>query len=195
LKLAETAPDGSKILAMLPDTGERYLSTPLFADIPETMTEEEMMLSRSTETIRFDRAAAPSAGSGPAAEPEAVAEIEETVQSNPVVLYGLEWCEFCWSVRRMFQEAGIAYEAIDLDSVAYQAEGRGGKLRAALREITGAPTIPQIFVGGTHIGGATETFDAYNSGDLEVQLATLKITMRAGANNAYDYLPNWLHPR
>jgi cysteine synthase len=35
LKVAQTAPAGSAILAMLPDTGERYLSTVLFADIAE----------------------------------------------------------------------------------------------------------------------------------------------------------------
>ncbi|MCW8999551.1 MAG: cysteine synthase A [Kangiellaceae bacterium] len=40
LKVAETAPEGSTILAMLPDTGERYLSTPLFADIAEVSDEE-----------------------------------------------------------------------------------------------------------------------------------------------------------
>ena len=40
LKVAETAPKGSTILAMLPDTGERYLSTPLFADIAEGSDEE-----------------------------------------------------------------------------------------------------------------------------------------------------------
>jgi cysteine synthase A len=33
---------------MLPDTGERYLSTPLFADIPADMTEEEVEISHST---------------------------------------------------------------------------------------------------------------------------------------------------
>jgi cysteine synthase A len=33
---------------MLPDTGERYLSTPLFADVPADMTEEELAISRST---------------------------------------------------------------------------------------------------------------------------------------------------
>ncbi len=195
LEIAQSAKKGSKILAMLPDTGERYLSTPLFADIPEEMTEDEMALSRSTETIRFDRTSAPAAASATEVAPEALVEIQETVRSKPVVLYGLEWCEFCWSVRRMFQEAGIDYEAIDLDSATYQAEDRGGKLRAALRQITGAPTIPQIFVGGTHIGGATETFDAYNSGTLEALLIAQKMTMTAGADNAYDYLPNWLHPR
>jgi cysteine synthase A len=35
LKVAKTAPIGSNILVMLPDTAERYLSTPLFADISE----------------------------------------------------------------------------------------------------------------------------------------------------------------
>ena len=35
MKLAETAPDGSTMLVMLPDTGERYLSTPLFEGVNE----------------------------------------------------------------------------------------------------------------------------------------------------------------
>ncbi len=48
MKLAETAPKGSVILCMLPDTGERYLSTPLFDGIAEEMTEEEEALSKST---------------------------------------------------------------------------------------------------------------------------------------------------
>src|ERR687893_2063325 len=42
MQVAERAPEGSVILAMLPDTGERYLSTPLFEDIPEHMTDEEI---------------------------------------------------------------------------------------------------------------------------------------------------------
>jgi cysteine synthase A len=48
LKVAEGAEKGATILCMLPDTGERYLSTPLFADVPVDMTEEELAISRST---------------------------------------------------------------------------------------------------------------------------------------------------
>ena len=48
MKLAETAPEGSVILCMLPDTGERYLSTPLFEGIAEDMTDDEIALSQST---------------------------------------------------------------------------------------------------------------------------------------------------
>jgi cysteine synthase len=48
LQVCKEAPKGSTVLAMLPDTGERYLSTPLFADVPADMTEEELAISRST---------------------------------------------------------------------------------------------------------------------------------------------------
>jgi cysteine synthase A len=52
-RLAESLPPGATILAMLPDTGERYLSTPLFEGIEPEMTEEEIALSRSTPACRF----------------------------------------------------------------------------------------------------------------------------------------------
>ncbi|MEM9146212.1 MAG: pyridoxal-phosphate dependent enzyme [Pseudomonadota bacterium] len=46
--IAEQAAPGTVILCMLPDTGERYMTTPLFEGIPEEMTEEELALSKST---------------------------------------------------------------------------------------------------------------------------------------------------
>jgi len=48
MKMAENAPAGSVLLAMLPDTGERYLTTPLFDDVAEEMSDEEVALSQST---------------------------------------------------------------------------------------------------------------------------------------------------
>jgi cysteine synthase len=53
LRIAAEAPKGSTILAMLPDTGERYLSTPLFADIPVDMTPEELEISHSTPSAQL----------------------------------------------------------------------------------------------------------------------------------------------
>ncbi len=195
LEVARTAPKGSKILAMLPDTGERYLSTPLFDDIGVEMTDQEHAISRSTATARFDVSAAGGAPAFPPADATALAEVRQTAQDHPVVMYVLEWCEFCWSVRKMFEESGIPYKAIELDSVAYQQDNHGGRLRAALNEICSAPTIPQVFVGGAHIGGATETFDAYNAGELARMMEAQQISMAAVAANAYSYLPKWLHPR
>jgi cysteine synthase A len=53
LRVAAEAPKGSTILCMLPDTGERYLSTPLFADVAADMNEEELAISRSTPSAQF----------------------------------------------------------------------------------------------------------------------------------------------
>ncbi len=50
LQVAAQAERGANILCMLPDTGERYLSTPLFADVPAEMNEEEQAIARSVAT-------------------------------------------------------------------------------------------------------------------------------------------------
>lgn len=54
LQVAADAPEGSNVLCMLPDTGERYLSTPLFDSIEVDMNLEEQEISRSTPNYRFD---------------------------------------------------------------------------------------------------------------------------------------------
>ncbi len=48
VETAKNAPEGSVLVAMIPDTGERYLSTPLFASISADMNEEELAIARST---------------------------------------------------------------------------------------------------------------------------------------------------
>jgi len=202
LKVAETAPDGSTILCMLPDTGERYLSTPLFDGVPEEMTDAEIDLSRSTPSCRFDvqqPSAPPEEEDEPVDVDETTAVFFEEVISDtdqPVVLFALEWCEFCWSVRKMFAKYEIPYRAIDLDSVAYQQGDRGGKLRQVLNARFDVKTIPQIFVGGEHIGGATETFDAFKDGSMQPRLDANDVTYnKTVTDDPYSFLPDWLHPR
>jgi cysteine synthase A len=53
LQIANTAPAGSVILCMLPDTGERYLSSALFDGIEAEMTDEERELSQSTPSAQY----------------------------------------------------------------------------------------------------------------------------------------------
>jgi cysteine synthase A len=53
LRICAEAPRGANILCMLPDTGERYLSTPLFADVPADMSPDEQDISRSTPSAQF----------------------------------------------------------------------------------------------------------------------------------------------
>ena len=53
LQVAAKATQGSTILCMLPDTGERYLSTPLFADVSVDMTAEELEIAQSTPSFQL----------------------------------------------------------------------------------------------------------------------------------------------
>ncbi|MEP7283470.1 MAG: cysteine synthase A [Rubrivivax sp.] len=53
LQVCASAAPGSTVLCMLPDTGERYLSTPLFADIAVDMSDEELQVMRSTPNFHW----------------------------------------------------------------------------------------------------------------------------------------------
>ncbi len=201
LRVCEEAPAGSTVLCMLPDTGERYLTTPLFAEIPAEMTPEETAIARSTPNYRFDSPPPPPPPQPAEAAPvsaDATAFVQRVIsdREHPVVMFSLEWCEFCWAVRRMFAKHGIAYRSVDLDSVEYQAGDQGGKIRAALTARTTFGTIPQIFVGGEFLGGCTDVFDAYKQGRLQELLEKNSVSYdRSLKLDPYSFLPTWLHPR
>jgi len=205
--VAEKAEPGSNVLCMLPDTGERYLSTPLFDDIPADMTEEEHDIARSTPNYRFDSPPpAPPQDAVQEDEDEAPLLVEEDAREflntithddeQPVVVFSLEWCEFSWSARKMLAHYDIPYRAVDLDSVAYQEGNRGGKIRAAIQEQTGLKTVPQIYIGGIHVGGATELFDAAKDGSMAKLLKENNVAWSESENHdPYTFLPDWLHAR
>ncbi|HZW60319.1 MAG TPA: cysteine synthase A [Woeseiaceae bacterium] len=204
LDVARHAPPGSNIVCMLPDTAERYLSTPLFEQIGVDMDADELALSHSTPGYRFDDVqpvAVQPAVNAPAAaaataDADAGAYVDEVIGTNAIVLFALEWCEFCWSVRKLFTALGVQYKSVDLDSLAFQENGLGGRIRAVLKQRTGTPTIPQIYVGGTHVGGCTELFDALVDGSLERQFDACGIACDSPASiDPYKLLPQWMHPR
>ena len=96
----------------------------------------------------------------------------------------------------MFAKYEIPYRAIDLDSVAYQEGDRGGKIRAVLKDRYDVRTIPQVFVGGEFVGGATETFDSLKEGDFQKLLERNSVNYNATVtDDPYSFLPDWLHPR
>jgi cysteine synthase A len=205
LQVCASAPDGATVLCMLPDTGERYLSTPLFEGVAAEMSAEEMEISRSTPGARFDAPPpAPPAtkSASPVAAPAVSAEVEAFVaqvladREQPLVMFALEWCEFCWSLRKLFAQCGIPYRSVDLDSTAYQRDDRGGQIRAVLTARTGSKTIPQVFVGGEYIGGCTETLDAFREGRLQDLLHRHDVGFDESVRiDPYTLLPGWLHPR
>ena len=202
LEVAKTAPKGSRILFMVPDTGERYLSTPLFEAIGQEMDAEETTISNSTPLCRFGApATSPAAAPATAIEPVPARARDFVAQAignpeQPVVMFALEWCEFSWAVRRFLKDMGVSFRSVDLDSVAMQAEGLGGDIRKALRLRTGEPTIPQIFIGGVHAGGAVDVLTRHDRGELVALLRKAGVAPTGDTKLvAQSYLPIWLASR
>ncbi|HET7538280.1 MAG TPA: cysteine synthase A [Polyangiaceae bacterium] len=205
LRIARDAPPGSNIVCMLPDTGERYMSTPLFDGIEFDMNEAELELSRSTPGYRFDvpppppalpQPAEPALAPALARDEEAEVFVTEVIDAHAVVLFSLEWCEFSWAVRKLFRKLGVAYKSVDIDSVAFQEREFGTRIRAALKQHCGSPTIPQVYVGGVHVGGCTDMLDAVSSGRAYQLFDAAKVAYTKSADlNPYQFLPQWVHPR
>jgi cysteine synthase A len=113
-----------------------------------------------------------------------------------VVLFVLEWCEFCWSERKLLQALNIAYLSVDLDSVQYQSNGLSAKIRQALREKIGSPTIPQTFIAGELVGDCTAVLSANDNGSLQTLLDSHKIAYDHDKKvTAVDFLPSWVEKR
>lgn len=198
LKVAKNAPKGSNILCMLPDTGERYLSTPLFEDVAVDMTGDEVMISKSTSGYRFDVAGKAAVIADEIIDPVVEAKMNAIINDpkQPIVMFALEWCEFCWPVRKVFAEYGIEYRSIDLDSVEYQEDNIGQKMRVALRNKTTWNTFPQLFIKGEFIGGCTDLFDGIKDDSMLKKLEQLNIEHKKDVSvDPYSFLPGWLHPR
>ena len=82
---------------------------------------------------------------------------------NPVTLYTTMFCPFCHAAKRLLDDKGVAYEEIDVSFSPGD--------RAAMRErADGRNTVPQIFIGDTHVGGCDELHAMERAGKLDALL-------------------------
>jgi len=93
---------------------------------------------------------------------DVVAEVEEAVQSNRIVVVGMRWDDSVWKARRNLERAGLSFQYLEYGS--YTSSWRR---RLALKMWSGFPTFPMIFVDQQLVGG---------NSDLEKLLADNKIT-------------------
>jgi cysteine synthase A len=161
------------------------------------MTPAEVAISTSTPRYRFDvppSARPPDPATAPVSD-AARAFVVEVIESRerPVAVFALEWCEFCWAVRRLFERCQVAYRSVDIDSAALQADDWGGQIRVALTERTSLRSIPQVFVGGELVGGASDVFAAFAEGRLQALFDRHGVSFRdTVGDQLYSLLPGWV---
>jgi glutaredoxin 3 len=79
-------------------------------------------------------------------------------EGSAVVMYTTRFCPFCVQARSLLQKKGVKYQdiAVDADSA----------LRREMMQKSGRHTVPQIWIGESHIGGCDELFALERSGQL-----------------------------
>lgn len=103
--------------------------------------------------------------------------IDEFVKSNKIVIFSKTTCPFCAKVKKLFGSLGEEYFALELNTL-----DNGAQIQQVLAEKVGRSTVPQVFVGGTHIGGCDDTMSAYSNGKLKTMLSA------SGENYEYDLI-------
>ncbi|KAK6143977.1 hypothetical protein DH2020_020797 [Rehmannia glutinosa] len=88
--------------------------------------------------------------------------VKKTVGENPVVVYSKTWCSYSSEVKSLFKRLGVEPLVIELDQLGPQ----GPQLQKTLERLTGQHTVPNVFIGGKHIGGCTDTVKLHRKGEL-----------------------------
>ena len=83
---------------------------------------------------------------------------------TPVEIYTTPTCGFCHAAKRLLAKKGVSFSEID---IRVQPERRPEMIQRA----RGRSTVPQIFVGETHVGGCDELFSLERAGKLAPLLA------------------------
>lgn len=76
-----------------------------------------------------------------------------------VVLYGTRFCPYCIAARRLLTRKGVPFDDISVDA--------DRALRREVMERSGRTTVPQIWIGATHIGGYDDMSELDRRGELD----------------------------
>ena len=84
----------------------------------------------------------------------------------PVVIYTTRFCPYCIAAKRLLSSKGVAFEEID---------ARDAGVRADMTQKAGGRyTVPQVFIGDTHVGGSDDLHMLDRQGKLDSMLAAVQ---------------------
>lgn len=131
-----------------------YRASPL--TIPQSFVLRQLANSKNYGGVGTIRATAGSAGS----------QIEESIKTeinqNPVVVYSKTWCPYCQQAKDLFEELGVKPYVVELDELGAAER----QVQNTLQGLTGQSTVPNVFIGGKHIGGCSDTMELHQNGEL-----------------------------
>ncbi|XP_053549817.1 glutaredoxin 2 [Bombina bombina] len=112
-------------------------------------------------------------GNSSSTNSDALKMVEEAVSQNCVVIFSKTSCPYCKMAKDAFREINVDFKTVELDE-----EEHGSEMQAALHQLTGARTVPRVFVNGTCIGGGSETRKLNQDGKLLKLVQQCKLSAR-----------------
>lgn len=89
-------------------------------------------------------------------------DIENYINDNRVMIFSKTTCPFCRKVKELFNSLKVEYFALELDTLE-----NGPQMQQAMAAKAGKSSVPQVFIGGRHLGGCDDTMAAHSNGTLE----------------------------
>ncbi|CAB3378277.1 Hypothetical predicted protein [Cloeon dipterum] len=91
--------------------------------------------------------------------------VKEMIASDEVVIFSKAYCPYCDMAKEVFDKMKVKYTVIELDR-----RSDGDQFQDVLNVMTGARSVPRVFVKGKCIGGGTDTKSLYQCGRLQAML-------------------------
>jgi len=81
-----------------------------------------------------------------------------------VEIYTSPFCGYCHAAKRLLKKKGVPFSEIDVSM-------NPSKRQEMMQRANGGYTVPQIFIGSTHVGGCDDLFELEQEGKLDLLLA------------------------
>jgi len=92
--------------------------------------------------------------------------VEELVGQERIVIFSKESCPYCYDAKSVFDKMGQKYAVVELNQ-----HPQGSNVQDILNDMTGARTVPRVFIDGKCIGGGSDTVQLFKNGQLEQMLS------------------------
>ena len=80
-----------------------------------------------------------------------------------VVIYSSDWCPYCIRAKQLLTSKSVSFEEIRVDGKA--------DVRAEMTRKAGRTSVPQIWIGETHVGGCDDLYSLERAGKLDALLS------------------------
>ncbi|XP_014241597.1 glutaredoxin-C4-like isoform X4 [Cimex lectularius] len=91
--------------------------------------------------------------------------VKDAILQDTIVIFSKSYCPYCTMAKEVFQKLQRKFTTIELDG-----RDDGDQIQSVLGEITGARTVPRVFIKGEFVGGGSDVKNLYENGKLEKML-------------------------